>query len=92
VANTALRGRMKVVHIIERFCHGPRRVLGLTVPHIAAGEMAEITLFDPEVDWTFAAGDIRSRSGNTPFIGQPFTGRPLGIIANGRSMIAGKIV
>ncbi len=89
VASTALRGRMRVGQLVDRFCQGPRRVLGLAVPHIAEGAQAEITLFDPDADWTLADADLRSRSRNTPFLGQRFTGRPLGIIARGNAVIAG---
>ena len=87
-ANTALRGRMNVRRMVERFCHGPRAVLRMDVPHIAKDTEAEITLFDPEVDWTFGTDDIRSASRNTPFIGQHFVGRPLGIVARGKAVLA----
>ena len=83
VANTALKGRMTARRIVERFCHGPRKALGLPVPHLLEGAEAELTLFDPEWEWTFERSDIVGRSSNTPFIGQPFTGRPLGILAGG---------
>jgi dihydroorotase len=84
VANTALKGRMPLRRIVERFCHGPRAVLGLPVPHLAEGERAEITLFAPEQEWMFTADDIVSRSRNTPFIGHRFTGKAVGIVANGQ--------
>ncbi|MEO8067320.1 MAG: dihydroorotase [Flavobacteriales bacterium] len=88
VANTALKAHMSVRRIIERFSHGPRAVLGLPVEHIAVGAVADLTLFDPECDWTFGEGDIVSRSHNTPFIGQHLVGRPLGIVANGKAVLA----
>jgi dihydroorotase len=81
VANTALKGRMSLRRIIERLTHGPRKVLGLPLVHIAEGAPADITLFDPEVNWTCGEADLVSRSHNTPFLGQRFTGRPLGVIA-----------
>jgi dihydroorotase len=91
-ANTALHGRMNTRRIVERLCHGPRTILGMTVPHIVEGAPAEITLFDPEVNWTFTSADIVSRSHNTPFIGQRFTGRPLGIVANGKVALAAALM
>ncbi|HRQ85741.1 MAG TPA: amidohydrolase family protein, partial [Flavobacteriales bacterium] len=84
VANTALQGRMTGRRIVERFCHGPRAVLGLPVPHIAEGEMAELTLFAPAHQWQFSNSDIVSRSHNTPFLGHRFTGKAMGIVANGQ--------
>ncbi len=88
VANTALKGHMSLRRIVERFSHGPRAVLGLPTSHITEGTLADLTLFDPNCDWTFSAADIVSRSKNTPFIGQHFVGRPLGIVANGKAVLA----
>jgi dihydroorotase len=84
VTNTALKGRMSTRRLVDRFCQGPRTALGLDVPHIAEGNQAEITLFAPEHEWTFTEADIVSRSRNTPFLGYHFTGRALGIIAQGQ--------
>ena len=84
VANTALKSRMTVRRIVERFCQGPRAALGLPVPHLLEGEQAEVTLFAPEHQWQFTEVDIVSRSSNTPFIGHRFTGKALGVVANGQ--------
>ncbi|HEY0978362.1 MAG TPA: dihydroorotase [Flavobacteriales bacterium] len=84
VANTVLHPRMSVRRIVERFCHGPRAVLGLSVPHLVEGQLAEITLFAPEHHWSLTEADIVSRSRNTPLIGQRFIGKPMGIVANGQ--------
>ncbi len=61
----------------------PRSLLGLEVPVIKEGNKANLTLFDPELAWTFSGKDIRSKSKNTPFIGTSFKGKALGIFNNG---------
>lgn len=81
VANTAVKGRMSLRRIIERFTHGPRAVLGMPQVHIAEGTTANITLFDPELNWVCGEQDLVSKSHNTPFLGQRLTGRPLGIVS-----------
>jgi dihydroorotase len=86
VANTALKGHMTLRRRIERFSHGPRAVLGMPDVHIAEGP-ADITLFDPEEDWTCEEHDLVSRSHNTPFLGQRLTGRPLGVMACGQVLL-----
>jgi dihydroorotase len=83
-ANTALKGRLSLRRIVEHFTSGPRAVLGLPPGHLEEQTMADLTLFDPEVDWTCTPEDLVSISHNTPFIGQRFSGRPLGIVANGQ--------
>lgn len=87
VANTALKSRVGLRRLIERHSHGPRSVLGMAKVHIAEGTPADITLFDPGMDWTCTEADLVSRSHNTPFIGQRLVGRPLGIIAQGRVVL-----
>lgn len=84
VANTALKGHMSLRRVIERYTHGPRSVLGMPVLHIAEGVEADLTLFDPELDWTCEEADLVSRSHNTPFLGQRLAGRPMGIVSNGK--------
>lgn len=88
VANTALKGSTSLRRIVQRFSSGPRGVLGLPEAHIVEGAAADITLFDPEIGWTCTEDDLPSRSHNTPFIGQRFTGRPIGIIARGQQVLA----
>ncbi len=87
VASTALKGRMSTRKLVDRFCQGPRAALGLDVPHLAVGNQAEITLFAPDHEWTLMESDIVSRSRNTPFIGHHFTGKALGIIAQGQARL-----
>jgi len=47
---------------------------------IVEGAQANITLFDPEVNWNCGEEDLVSKSHNTPFLGQRLTGRPLGVV------------
>lgn len=81
VANTAVKGRMSLRRLIERLTHGPRAVLSIPQVHIAEGTTANITLFDPELNWVCGEQDLVSKSHNTPFLGQRLTGRPLGIVS-----------
>lgn len=88
VANTATKGKMSLRDLVARMTHGPRSILGLPKVHIAQGTPAELTMFDPELNWMCAATDLVSRSHNTPFLGQRFTGRPVAILAQGRIITA----
>jgi len=79
-ANTALQGQMTTEQIVAAFTSGPEKVLGEYCYPIEKGSPANITFFDPELAWTFTAAHIQSRSKNTPFVGQAFIGKPLGIV------------
>ncbi|MCX6200579.1 MAG: dihydroorotase [Bacteroidetes bacterium] len=83
IANTALKGKVELSKIIETISNNPRRVLGLQ-NKIEEGAEADLTLFNPDLKWTFAEGNIKSKSKNTPFIGTDFIGKSLGVINKGR--------
>ncbi len=42
---------------------------------IAPGQPAELTLFDPQQSWTVSTQSLKSRSTNTPWLGQSVVGR-----------------
>lgn len=58
----------------------PRRIFGLPASVIGQGHEADLTLFVPGESHIFTAQDIRSRSGNTPFIGKSLKGRVVGTL------------
>jgi dihydroorotase len=74
---------VSISELVEKLSLAPRRTLGLDVPAIKLGEKAELTVFDPELSWTYQASDIRSRSKNSPFVGQTFKGKAIGVVNNG---------
>jgi dihydroorotase len=82
--NTYAGKKLDAEVLTDKLAVQPRKVLGLDIPSIAENIAANITIFDTETEWTFTAKDIRSRSLNTPFVGQKFRGKVLGVINNGQ--------
>ncbi len=82
--NTHLGKKVGLETLIEKLTISPRDILGLEIPEIEEGAQADLTIFDPEEKWTFTTKDIKSRSKNTPFVGQEFTGRVVGVVNNGQ--------
>ncbi|MFN0035286.1 MAG: dihydroorotase [Saprospiraceae bacterium] len=81
ICRTFLGKKLAVHDLVEKMSLAPRRVLGLPTPKIAPGERAELTVFDPDAEWVLEEKNIRSKSRNTPFIGQKFKGKVLGIVS-----------
>ena len=77
--NTSLNGTLTVGQIIDKIAIRPREILKLNVPSVKEGENANLTLFDPNLEWTFEEVNIHSKSRNTPFVGTKFKGKALGI-------------
>src|SRR5580692_9676448 len=75
--------KISLARLVELFTTGPARVLGIA-RRIAAGELADLTIFSPDHPWTFRAADSPSKSRNTPFDGRTFQGAPMATIVAGR--------
>jgi dihydroorotase len=63
-------GHLTWLQLIARLTKGPADVLGLPCGTLGAGQPADITLIDPQAEWTVDAGRFASRSRNTPFDGE----------------------
>ena len=69
---------MPLVDIIAALSWKPASIAGIGDRHgrpIAAGEPANLTIFDPAETWEVVPAQLASKSRNTPFIGVPLTGR-----------------
>ena len=63
----------------------PASVMGWKdVGALSVGTAADIVIFDPAEEWTFTAGESKSKSKNSPFIGKGFRGRVQYTIVDGR--------
>lgn len=80
LCRTYLGKHLTTNDLVNKLCVTPRRVLGLPVPKIEVGERAELSVFDPEAQWVLEKSHIASKSHNTPFVGQTFTGKIIGIV------------
>lgn len=74
--------------LVEKMCLAPRKILGIEIPQLKNGEKANLTIFDPTLKWTFRSGDIKSKSVNSPFIDEPFTGKVVGVFNNNKYVAA----
>jgi dihydroorotase len=76
-------GKISLPRLVELFTTGPARVLG-TDRKIAVGGAADITIFSPDLAWTYRASESPSKSRNTPFDGRNFRGAPVATIVGGQ--------
>jgi dihydroorotase len=76
-------GRLSLMRMVELFTTGPARVLGME-RKVAAGQVADLTIFSPDHLWTFRVAESASKSRNSPFDGRTFKGAPMATIVAGR--------
>jgi dihydroorotase len=76
-------GHIPLMRMIELFTTGPARILGLNRGRLAVGAPGDVTIFDPELRWTYDVNRSFSRSRNSPFDGRTFRGAPMATVVNG---------
>ena len=61
--------------ILDKLVIGPRNVLGLSIPGLEVGNSANFILYNPSEEWILNEETNKSKSSNSPFIGQKLTGK-----------------
>lgn len=69
---------MPVADVVAALSWKPAAIAGVGDRHgrpVAAGEPANLTVFDPTVEWEVAPAGLASKSRNTPYVGRRLVGR-----------------
>lgn len=81
------KGVIDLQRLVEMCSANPAKIFRLSDRGtLMPGSIADITIIDPDLEWTYDLGETRSKSKNSPFGGRSFTG---GTVA---TIIGGKIV
>ena len=66
---------MPLKELLKLLTVNPRRVMGFEEDLFTTGCAAELTILDPDQEWTFMEQNIYSKSRNTPFVGERLKGK-----------------
>ena len=77
------KGYLTLPQLISKFTKGPADVLGLPLGTLEAGRPADITIIDPDVEFTVDPSTFKSKSRNTPYGGYKAKGRAAGTMVGG---------
>ena len=81
---------MPLTDIVAALSWKPAAIAGLADRHgrpIAPGEPANLTVFDPDIEWEVQPARLASRSRNTPYVGTPLRGRVRHTVFNGDPVV-----
>ncbi|MDB4918942.1 dihydroorotase family protein [Mucilaginibacter sp.] len=73
----ALKAGLDLELIIQKLAVNPREILNVDAAIIAEGQDANLVLFDTDEEWEYNKKNNRSKSYNSPFIGQHLKGKVL---------------
>ncbi len=75
-----------IVRLIEMYTVEPRRLLKIDAATLSIGAAADVTLIDPDLEWTVRVDRFESASRNSPFDGWKLKGRAVRTIVGGKTV------
>jgi dihydroorotase len=78
--------KIDVARLIEMYTVEPACLLKLDAGTLSVGARADVTLIDPDLEWTVKVDEFQSASRNSPFDGRKLKGRAV------RTIVAGETV
>jgi len=81
-------GSIPLARIIEMMTFGPARAFSLPGGTLTKGASADITVFDPDREWTVDPKKFKSKSRNTPFAGTRLRGSVVSTLVAGRAVFS----
>ena len=69
--------------LISKMSWEPAKVLGLEGGTLTAGAAADVTVIDPELEWTVDAAKFYTKGSHSPFIGRKLKGRAILTVVDG---------
>jgi dihydroorotase len=77
-------GRISLAHLVVLMSTNPARIISQPLGRLVVGGAADITIFDPNLEWTYQAAEGRSKSRNSPFDGWKLNGAATTTIGAGK--------
>ena len=78
-------GLIGLERLVELCSTGPAKIFGLKDRGtLAPGSIADVTIIDPDLKWTYDVAQTRSKSKNSPYDGWDFRGAAVATFVSGR--------
>jgi dihydroorotase len=81
--NLVREGVIEPLRLIELMSSNPAKILRVQGGTLAVGSIADVTVIDPEKEFTFSNESILSKGKNSPFLGWKLQGKAVLTIMNG---------
>ncbi|MBR5259280.1 MAG: dihydroorotase [Eggerthellaceae bacterium] len=86
------KGIIDYNRMVELMAIRPREILRQERVALEAGSVADLTVFDPNIEWTVQASDFLSKAKNSGFIGYELKGRATDVYVGGYATMENGVV
>jgi dihydroorotase len=83
-------GLLTLPQLVEKMSCKPSELLGLGRGSLKAGSVADITVIDPQKQWTVTEAALASKSKNSPWLGETMTGAAACTVVGGKVVFSGR--
>lgn len=90
VTNLVKKGYLTPMQMAAKMSYNPAKVLGIPKGTLDEGKIADITIIDPDKEYTIDANTFESKGKNTPFDGYKVSGEVEYTILNGKVVYTNK--
>lgn len=93
VTITALvnKGHISYLDMVKLMSYNPATLINIDRGTIQEGKVADLTIFNPDIEYIYTEDMIISKSKNSPFIGKKLNGKVMYTIVGGKIVYKGKV-
>lgn len=84
ITNLVDKGYISYLDMVKLMSYNPAKILKIKRGEIKRGVEADLTIFDPTIEYTYEKNSIVSKSKNTPWIGKKLKGKVKYTIVSGK--------
>jgi dihydroorotase len=84
------QGLLSPLGAIEKLTSNPARIIGVDLGRLTPGLPADVSLFDPNREFTVDVNQFRSKSRNSPFDGWQLRGKTVMVLRDGKIIFTEK--
>ncbi len=77
-------GLLNLSEAIEKITAGPATILNIDAGTLGLGSVADVCVFDPDLEWALTENEMLSMGKNTPLLGQSIKGRATHTVIDGK--------
>jgi dihydroorotase len=77
-------GHLSWPRLLDKLTRQPAQLLGIERGTLRTGAAADVTIIDPDVEWSLDVSRFASKSRNSPFHGMKVRGRAMAVLVGGK--------